>query len=231
MIRPLSKYIHSMKIPLHLMRAKQKRSDFSADYLSKAIEKSLKRLKTDYIDLFQLHKPSKFILEKGEFIETLEKVKQQGKIRYYGISTADNEDAFICFNYPGISSVQIMVNLLERRQVKEILNLAIEKNVGIIARNPRAHGHLTDELGDIMAETYARNKKEFEMKKDQALRFQFLVNPNRTLAQVALRYVLSLKGISTAIPRAVNRKQLRENLDTLNSPILSNEELEKIYSL
>ena len=231
LLRPFSKFLHPMKIPFHLMRAKQKRFDFSTNYLIQAVEKSLRRLKTDYIDLFQLHKPSKLILERGEFIEPLEKVKQQGKIGYYGISTSENEDAFICFNYSGISSVQIMVNLLEKKHVTKILNIAIKKDVGIIARNPRAHGHLTDELSDIMAETYAHNKKEFEMKKERAMKYQFLVKSNRTLAQAALRYVLSLRGISTAIPRAVNRKQLKENIDTLNSPQLSVEELEKIHSV
>lgn len=231
LVRPVSKYMHSMKIPLHLMRAKQKRSDFSIKYLTQTIEKSLQRLQTDYIDLFQLHKPSKEVLQKGKFIETLEKFKEQGKIRYYGISCADNEDAFICLNYPGISSVQITFNMLDKKHVKEILACAQEKGIGVIARNPRAQGHLTSELSDILAETYAKDRKEFENKKERAKRFNFLVNSNRTLAQAALQYVLSYKGVSAAIPRSVNRKQLKENLDTLNSPLLTNEELERIYSI
>lgn len=231
LLRPFSKFLQPMKINFHLLRARQKRSDFSSEYLIQAVEKSLRRLQTDYIDLFQLHKPSKLILERGDFIQTLEKLKQQGKIRYYGISTADNEDAFICFKYQEISSIQVMINLLDIKYATEILKLAIEKDVGIVARNPRAHGHLTNELSDIMAETYAHNKKEFEMRKEKAAKFKFLVNSNRTLAQATLRYVLSLKGISTAIPRAVNRKQFRENLDTLNSPILSDEEFDRIHSI
>src|SRR3989304_2937167 len=195
LLRPFSKFLHPMKIPFHLMRAKQKRFDFSTNYLIQAVEKSLRRLKTDYIDLSQLHKPSKLILERGEFIEPLEKIKQQGKIRYYGISTAENEDAFICFKYSGISSVQIMINLIEKKHSTEILKIANEKNVGIIARNPRAHGHLTDELSDIMAETYAQSKEEFDLKKEKAAKFKFLVNSHRTLAQAALRYVLGIEGI------------------------------------
>lgn len=231
LLRPFSKFLQPMKINFHLLRARQKRSDFSSEYLIQAVEKSLRRLQTDYIDLFQLHKPSKLILERGDFIQTLEKLKRQGKIRYYGISTAENEDAFICFKYQEISSIQVMINLLDIRYATEILKLAIEKDVGIVARNPRAHGHLTNELSDIMAETYAHNKKEFEMRKEKAVKFKFLVNSNRTLAQAALRYVLGLEGISTAIPRAVNSKQLRENLDTLNSPVLSDEEFDRIHSI
>lgn len=229
MMRPVSKYIHSMKIPLHLMRAKQKRSDFSYGYLIKAVEKSLIRLQTDYIDLFQLHKPSSSVLEEGDFIETLAKLKEQGKIRYYGISCAKNEDAFICFNHPGISSVQITFNLLHHEHVKEILRCAAEKGVGIIARNPRAQGHLTDEFSDILAETYANDSKEFEEKKERAQRFLFLVKPGRTLSQAALKFVLGFKEVSTIIPRSVNRLQLKENLDTLNSSQLNDEDLQKIY--
>ncbi len=229
--RPISKYLRSMKIYFHLLRMEQKHSDFSAGYLIKAVEKSLRRLQTDYIDLFQLHKPSKLILEKGEFIETLEKLQRQGKIRYYGISCAENEDAFICFKYPGIESVQVTINLLDKKFAKEILDYASEKRVGIIARNPRAQGHLTNELSDIMAETYAQNNKEFEEKKERAKQFRFLVKPNQTLAQAALRFVLSLNGVSTVIPRAVNRRQLKEIIGALSSPQLSDEELEKIYSM
>jgi aryl-alcohol dehydrogenase-like predicted oxidoreductase len=209
----------------------QKHSDFSSGYLIKAVEKSLRRLQTDYIDLFQLHKPSKLILEKGEFIETLEKIKKQGKIRYYGISCAENEDAFSCFKYPEIGSVQVTINLLDKKYTKEILHYASEKGVGIVIRNPRAQGHLTNELSDIMAETYAHNKKEFEEKKERAKNFQFLVKSNRTLSQAALKFVLGFQEVSTVIPRSINRKQLKENLDTLNSPQLTDEELAKIYSI
>lgn len=229
--RPVSKYMRSMKMFFHLLRMEQKHSDFSAGYLIKAVEKSLRRLQTDYIDLFQLHKPSKLILEKGEFIETLEKLQRQGKIRYYGISCAENEDTFICFKYPGIESVQVTINLLDKKYVKEILDYASEKRIGIIARNPRAQGHLTNELSDIMAETYAQSNKEFEEKKERAKQFRFLVKPNQTLAQAALRFVLSFNGVSSVIPRAVNRRQLKEIIGALNSPQLSDEELEKIYSM
>ena len=229
--RPVSKYIRSVKIQLHLMRAKGKRSDFSSQYLFRAVEGSLKRLQTDYIDLFQLHKPSNEILVKGEFIETLDKLKEQGKIRYHGISCADNDDTFACLNYPGISSVQITFNLLDKKHVKEILTSTKEKGVGIIARNPRAQGHLTIELSDILAETYAKDIQESENKKERAKSFNFLVNDKRTLAQAALRYVLSHEEVSSVIPRSVNRKQLKENLDSLNSPQLTNEELERINSM
>jgi aryl-alcohol dehydrogenase-like predicted oxidoreductase len=228
LMRPVSRYMRSMKIPLHLLRARQKHSDFSEGYLFSSVEKSLKRMQTDYIDLFQLHKPSQLILEQGDYIPALDKLKQQGKIRYFGISCAANEDAFICFNFPEISSLQLSISLLDRKHIEEILIHALANGTGIIARNPRAQGHLTEDLGDIMAETYARNKKEFEEKKERASQYQFLVRPDRTLAQSALQYALQLNGVSTVIPRSVNREQLQENINTINSPLLSYKELERI---
>jgi len=228
LIRPVSRYMRSMKIPFHLLRAKQKHSDFSEKYLFSAVENSLKRLQSDYIDLFQLHKPSELILEQGDYIPSLDKLKRQGKIRYYGISCAANEDAFICLNFPEISSLQLSINLLDRKHIEEILIHALANGIGIIARNPRAQGHLTEGYSDIMAETYAKNRMEFNEKKERAMQFQFLVKPDRTLAQAALKYVLQLKGVSAVIPRAVNRKQLQENINTLKAPLLSYNELEKI---
>ena len=230
-LRPFGKYMYPLKISFHKMRAKQKRKDFSSKYLIKAIEKSLRRLQTDYIDLFQLHKPSEEILKNGEFIETLELLKKQGKIRYYGISCGKNEDALVCMNYPDITSLQITINLLDNKFAAEVLSKAKEKNVGIIARNPRAQGHLTKELSDIMAETYAENLIEFENKKEKSKKFNFLVNNKRTLAQAAIQYVLNYEEVSTAIPRSVNSNQLKEVLGTLNAEPLKDSELSKIYSI
>ena len=81
-----------------------------------------------------------------------------------------------------------------------------------------------------MAETYARNQREFEDRKNRAKGFQFLIKENRTLAQAALQFVLQL-GVSVVIPRAVDREQLEESLGTLTAPPLTEEELTDIYSM
>jgi aryl-alcohol dehydrogenase-like predicted oxidoreductase len=80
--------------------------------------------------------------------------------------------------------------------VEKILCSAQENKVGIIVRNPRGQGHLTNEFSDIMAETYAHNKKEHEEKKERAKQFQFLIKQNRTLVQAALHFVLNLYGFN-----------------------------------
>jgi aryl-alcohol dehydrogenase-like predicted oxidoreductase len=230
LLRPARRILEPMKIAFHLMRASQKRHVFSEAYLTEAVHASLKRLQTDYIDLFQLHKPDSDLIDKGDFLGTLEKLKAQGKVRHYGISCATVDDALLCLRHPEIASVQVTVNLLEQEAITKYLPIAKERNVAVIIRNPRAQGHLTDRLGDITGETYARNQAEFREKQDRARRFLFLVGEGRTLAQAALRFVLRLEGVSAVIPRANNREQLEENLGALKAPSLTDEELVRIES-
>jgi len=229
LLYPLGRLVRPFKIYFHRMRATQKHSDFSAKYLRQAVEASLKRLQTDYLDLFQLHKPPSFALERGDFCEVLEKLKAEGKIRYYGVACSINNmipDTLLCLKHPGISSIQITLSLLDQEAIEKVLPMAREKEVAVIARNPRAQGHLTNELQDIMGETYARNKREVEEKIKRAKSFHFLIKENRSIAQAAIRFILQLKGVSVVIPRAVNREQLKENLGALAAAPLTNEEIQ-----
>ena len=230
-LRPFSRYLRPLKISIHRLRATQKRQDFSPAYLTRAVEASLKRLNTDYLDLFQLHKPPYPELKEGLWRDTLKKLQEQGKIRYYGIACATVDDAILCLNDPDIASVQIAISLLDLEAVPEFLNHTQQQSLGVIVRNPRAQGHLTTELSDIMAETYATNRRDFEARKQHARQFSFLVNNHRTLAQAALQFVLQLPGVTTAIPRAINVQQLMDNLGALRAPPLVAEEVDRILSV
>ena len=227
-LRLFSGYLRPLKISFHRMRATQKRQDFSPAYLTRAVEASLKRLNTDYLDLLQLHKPSASELEAGEWGETLERLLERGKIRSYGISCATANDAMLCLDKPGIASVQVGISLLDLEAVPEFLRRAQQRSMGVIVRNPRAQGHLTTESSDIMAETYAKNNAEVAEKKQRAMQFSFLANYNRTLAQAAVQFVLQLPGVTTAIPRAINVQQVMENLGALRAPPLLAEEVDRI---
>ncbi|MGB7931647.1 MAG: aldo/keto reductase [Gammaproteobacteria bacterium] len=231
LLRPASRWLRPLKIHFHRMRATQKRQDFSAVYLTRAVDASLRRLHTDYLDLFQLHKPPLHVLQEGEWRDALKNLQQQGKIRHYGISCASLADAIPCLDDPDIASVQVGISLLEQGAVPEFLARARQRSLGVIARNPRAQGHLTTDLHDIMAETYAKNREDVAAKTTRALQFAFLANPDRSLGQAALQFVLQLPGITCAIPRAVNVSQLLENLGALDAPPLSATELRKIATL
>jgi aryl-alcohol dehydrogenase-like predicted oxidoreductase len=229
-LRPVGRWLRPLKIAFHNMRATQKRQDFSGRYLTGAVEASLRRLKTDYIDLFQLHKPSSGELQAGEWRDALKKLQEQGKIRYFGISCATVDDAVLLLGDQNITSVQIGISLIDMDGVIQFLNKANRQSLGVIARNPRSQGHLTAEWSDIMGETYAKNRGDFEKKMQLARKFEFLVNEHRTLAQAAIQFVLQLPGISTAIPRAVNVAQLENNLGALSAPMLEGDELARIAS-
>jgi aryl-alcohol dehydrogenase-like predicted oxidoreductase len=231
LVRPVSRFLRPMKRFLHQMRASQRYFDFSAQYLTKVIDRSLKLLQTDYLDLFQLYKPPTSLLEKGDFCETLDSLKTQGKIRYYGVTCATADDALISLKHSGISSVQINLNLLDQEAIAKLLPLSVEKQIAVIANHPRAMGLLTNAHSDIMSDTSLYDQREFEERRARAKKFQFLIKKDRTLAQASIQFVLQLKGVSVAIPRAVNREQLEENLSALTASPLRNEELMKIYSM
>lgn len=229
-LRPFSRYLRPFKVHIHRMRATLKQHEFSPAYLTRAVNASLKRLNTDYLDLFQLHKPSASELVAGGWHETLERLREVGKIRYYGISCATVNDAMLCLDKPGVASVQVGISLLDQEAIAKFVGRAQKQSLGVIVRNPRAQGHLTTELCDIMAETYAKNNTEVTAKIRGASRFSFLAKDNRTLPHAALQFVLQLPGVTTAIPRAINVQQLMENLGALKATPLAVEEVERILT-
>ncbi len=229
--RPFSSLLHPLKSSLHYFRASQLRFNYSGEYLTRAVEKSLVRLRTDYLDLFQLYKPSADVIERGEFIETLEKLKSQGKIRYYGITCLTVDDAILCLKFNNISSLQVAISLIDQEAIKKLIPFVKERNLGLIARHPRAIGLFTKNRDDIMGDSSAFSREEFEKRKYKAGKFQFLVKENRTIAQAAIQFVLQLDGISVVLPRAVNQEEIDENINSLSAPPLTENEIKQIYSL
>ncbi|MBI4228823.1 MAG: aldo/keto reductase, partial [Deltaproteobacteria bacterium] len=229
-LRPMRHLLHPMRRYLHQMRDSEKSYDYSPRHLTEAIHGSLKRLQTDYIDLYQLYNPSSSILESGEVFDTLDKLKVQGKIRYYGVSCVTVDGALLCLKHHGTSSVQVTINLLDQEAITKLIPLSQENKLAVIARVPLAQGLLTNAQNDTMAEQSARNQREFEDRKNRAKNFWFLVKENRTIAQAALQFVLQFQGVSVVIPGMINRRQLNENLGALAAPPLTKEELERIFS-
>ena len=227
-LRSLGRPLRPFKHNLDRMRSTQRRADFSLPYLTSAVDASLKRLRTDYIDLLQLHKPPASTLRSEELPATIEALRRSGKIRYVGISCESIDDAHACLDIPGVASVQLTINLLDQGAIAGFLPAARQRNIGVIARNPRAAGLLTDHFGDITAETYALNRTEFERIRSSARRFSFLATDERTLAQAAIRFVLQLSGVGAAIPRALDTRELDEVLRASALPDLDPAELERI---
>ncbi len=126
--------------------------DFSPAYLTRALEASLKRLQTDYVDLYQLHSPGIPFMQSnafGEALQTLEQLKMQGKLRCYGIGTEVPEEAPFCLSAPGISSVQLGFGVLDLQGLEQgTLAAASARGIAVIARGCFGGGLLKDGLDE-----------------------------------------------------------------------------------
>jgi aryl-alcohol dehydrogenase-like predicted oxidoreductase len=210
--------------------------DFSPQHIQKGIEASLKRLQTDYIDLYQLHSPPRGLLENGDCpLETLKKLQQQGKVRTFGISVRSPDDGLIAiekFNFP---VVQVNFNLIDHRAIENgLLKLAKRRNTGVIARTPLCFGYLTGKLTG--EEKFKGLDHRLNWPKEQLGRwaqapnlFAFLNHgKERTPAQLALRFCLDQESISTVIPGMMNRSEVEENIQATTLGALSPQEMERI---
>lgn len=229
LLTPLRGWLGPATPALNRIKYGDKRGAFSSKHITESIHGSLKRLGTDYIDLYQLHNPPPQELERDDLCEPLEKLKQQGKIRAYGISCKEIAHARLAMRHP-IATVQVAYSLLDQQARSECLPVAGERNIGVIARLPFAQGLLTGALGETKAEQIAMSRADIAARKARAGRFRFLATDRRTLAQAALQFVLQTSGVSVTIPGMSSRRHLHENLKALELPPLSRQEMEKITS-
>jgi aryl-alcohol dehydrogenase-like predicted oxidoreductase len=228
--RPFSNLLKPAKSSLHRFRLAQGRFNYEPRYLVNAVENSLRRLQTDRLDLLQLYKPPRDLLTSDAVYEPLEKLRSQGKIRYYGVACVSVADAMTALRHSGNAAVQVAINCLEQVGVGELLAEAARKGMAVIARSPRATGLLTDSHEDLMGDSAAYAMQQ-TTRLEAARRLRGLIRRDRTLAQAAIQFVLGLDGVTVVIPRAVSAAELHENLGSLNAPALSTEDQVLIASI
>jgi aryl-alcohol dehydrogenase-like predicted oxidoreductase len=193
---------------------------FEADYISRVLDESLQRLQTDYIDLYQLHNPTVEVIERGAVWDVLERAKQAGKIRHYGVSINTMEEGVAAVKDGRSESIQVEYNLLSQEPAEKFFPLAQQANVGIIARVPLRRGILTGKMTiadeqrfqgeDVRARSFKGEPFKNELAKAERLRF--LVHGEiKTLAQAALAFCVADPAVSITIPGARNEAQMREN--------------------
>jgi aryl-alcohol dehydrogenase-like predicted oxidoreductase len=176
--------------------------DFSATYITKSVEGSLARLKTDYIDVYQLHSPPREVLERGDFVAPLERLKQQGKIRYWGVACERVDDALVCIGIPGLSSIQISLSLLHPDALEAAIPRAAATGIAVIARQVFASGLLTRPPSTAQIEELDQVAREC----------------GTTLPQHALSYVFAQSGVSVALLGMHRATHLAEALRYLELP-------------
>lgn len=189
------------------------------EYILQCAEQSLKRLQTDYIDLFQLHGGT-MDDPIDESIEAFEQLVKEGKIRYYGISSIRPNVIRYWSQHSNIVSVMTQYSLLDRRPEEEILNLLQQKNIGVVVRGSVAQGLLVNKP----PKQYLDYSEEEINRAAKAIKF--LSGDKRTAAQTAIQFVLSHPAVTSAIVGMRTMDQLQEAVNALTAPSLSINDLD-----
>jgi len=199
---------------------------------------SLYRLRTDYIDLYQCHIGNPTDAEIDVFLAAFERLKEQGKIRAYGIST-NSLDALQRFNKHGTcATCQLDYSILNRVPERDLLPYCQENNIGVIVRGPLAMGILSGKFtpDTVFTDDVRRSWNEGERRERFLRRLQvveklkFLEKGGRTMAQAALQFVLSHPAVSCAIPGAKSPQQAEANAKAGDGS-LTDEELKAINEI
>ncbi|RKD24981.1 oxidoreductase [Ammoniphilus oxalaticus] len=185
------------------------RWDPSKAYIKEAVKQSLRRLSTDYIDLYQLHGGT-IDDPFEETIEAFEELKQEGLIRAYGISSLRPNVIRSFVAQANIVSVMLPYSILDRRPEEELLALLERHEISVIARGPLAKGYLSER---VLQEADGTGFLDYTYEEIRQLitRMKGLSNNERSLSQLALRYPLGHGAVATVIPGASQPTQLASN--------------------
>ena len=193
----------------------------SKEHIIAGVEASLRRLGTDYIDLYQLHggtMQDPF----NETIEAFEWLKQQGKIRYYGLSSIRPNVIKEWIKRSNMASVMLQYSVLDRRPEESVLHLLQEKNIGVLARGSLAQGLL------INKEPKSYLNFDASTVKEAATAVSAVSTLERIPTQTALQFVLQQPAITAAVVGIRTMEQLVEIVGTMSAPPLEINEIEKI---
>ena len=216
--------------------------------LRKFVENSLKNMGLETLDLIQLHCPPTEVYYRPEIFELFDRLKDEGKILNLGISVEKIEEALKGIEFQNVTSVQVIFNAFRQRPAELFFEQAQRKNVGIIVRVPLASGLLTGKFSSNSTFTegdhrnFNRNGEKFDKGETfsgidyetglEAVNELKTIFPNdNNLAPMALRWILQHEAVSTIIPGASKPEQVSANVDALNYPDLSEEQLFNINAV
>ena len=223
-------------------------SGYNRTNLTAFVERSLRNLETEALDLVQLHCPPSEVYDTPEVFGVLDDLTAAGKIRYYGVSVETVDEAMRAIEYPNVQSVQIIFNMFRLKPADAFLGAARERGVGVLARVPLASGLLSGKLrrDTAFAESdhrrYNRHGEAFDVGEtfsgveyETGLRavdeLRPLVPPGASMAQLALRWILMFPEVTVAIPGARNPEQAESNARAAELPPLTNEQLAAVRAV
>jgi aryl-alcohol dehydrogenase-like predicted oxidoreductase len=220
-------------------------SGYSRANLAAFVERSLKNLEMDALDLLQLHCPPSEVYEMPEVFGILDDLVTAGKLRYYGVSVEHVDEALRAIQYGGVQSVQIIFNMFRLKPSDRFFDEARARRVGILARVPLASGLLSGKMraDSTFAAQDHRNFNRHGEAFDQGETFSGvdyatgleavetlrpLVPPGASMAQLALRWILMFPAVTAAIPGAKNEKQVEDNVRAAELPALSDDAMKAV---
>jgi aryl-alcohol dehydrogenase-like predicted oxidoreductase len=209
---------------------------FTREVVYRELALSQQRLRTEVIDVDLLHSPSREEFGTGESLEALLELKQAGKVRWIGLSSSyDVQHTLEILETGQIDVLQIPLSLL-RPEWKDVLATCQKHKVGVVVREPLFSGYLTGRLTadtvfrpDDQRSVWGRERHLENVRRSE--QFGFLVTSERTLAQAALKWILSFPEVSSVIAGSANRQELAENLAVSDLPDLNPLDLERIARL
>ncbi len=215
--------------------------DWSEDFVRFALNKSLERLGTDYIDFLQLHNTKMDAVENDELFGLMEEFKKEGKIRAYGAALGPKigwlEEGVKVMRERDLAGLQMIYNLIEQDPGQDLIEAARETDTNLIVRVPHSSGLLEgnyDENTTFGENDHRRHRpKEWlvdGLKKVEQLDF-LTESGERTLGQAALKFVLASPAVSSTLPNIYGEEQISEFAATSETPDLTGEELSRVREL
>jgi aryl-alcohol dehydrogenase-like predicted oxidoreductase len=223
-------------------------SGYNKKNLTAFVERSLKNLETEALDLLQLHCPPTEVFYMPEVFEALDDLVKSGKLLHYGVSVEKVEEALKAIEYPNVETVQIIFNIFRQRPMDLFFGEAQRRKVGILARVPLSSGMLTGKMSrqskfetddhrqfNRLGESFDRGETfsglDYEIGLQAVDELRSLVPAGMTMAQMALRWILMSPAITCAIPGAKRPSQVEENVKAADQPPLSEESMTRVREI
>jgi len=212
-------------------------SGYNRQNLTTFVDRSLRNLEAETLDLLQLHCPPTDVYYTPEVFGILDDLAKTGKVRYYAVSVERVEEALKAIDYPGVQSVQIIFNIFRQRPADLFFAEAERRNVGILARLPLSSGLLAGKLTrdttfaaddhrafNRQGESFDRGETfsglDFETGLQAVEALRRIIPPNTTMAQMALRWIHMFPAVTCSIPGAKRPAQVEENVKAADLPPL-----------
>ncbi|MEJ2759775.1 MAG: aldo/keto reductase [Anaerolineales bacterium] len=240
--------------PFHIITKAGRRLDphtadgYNRKNLTAFVERSLKNLQTDALDLVQLHCPPTEVYYRPEVFGIMDDLVAAGKIQHYGVSVEKVEEAIKAIEYPNVKSVQIIFNMFRQRPADLFFQLAQERQIAILARVPLSSGMLTGKMSlktefesddhrkfNRHGEAFDRGETfsgvDYQTGLEAVEELKTLLPEGWTMAQFALRWILMFDAVSCAIPGAKRPSQVMDNTTSADLPAIPPETMEAIQKI